>query len=219
LRCARNARGAFCVGSSLTHSRVGKMTKPTLPRSGTFPLHTALPNMPPKMARAAPKAAESEEPGPSIEDMLNVDLDEDADQVSDKEALDVLKELGLIDGGGKKPVAKTATKPVAQSGARPAPHTAAPLVLPTPPGSSKASLPPPPPIATVAATIGARVEERVTEYQRAAVMAKKEGRGEDALVWLRRSKELARAIEDVLQKNPPCEEYPANAGAPSPSLS
>ena len=220
MRCARNARGAFCVGSSLTPSRVGKMTKPTLPRSGTFPLHTALPNMPPKMARAAPKAAESEEPGPSIEDMLNVDLDEDADQVSDKEALDVLKELGLIDGGGKKPVAKTATKPVAQSGARPAPHTAAPLVLPTPPGSSKASLPPPPPIATVAATIGARVEERVTEYQRAAVMAKKEGRGEDALVWLRRSKELARAIEDVLQQNPPCEEYPANAaGAPSPSLS
>lgn len=187
--------------------------------SGTPHRHPFVPNMPPKMARAAPKAAESEEPGPSIEDMLNVDLDEDADQVSDKEALDVLKELGLIDGGGKKPVAKTATKPVAQSGAKPAPHTAAPLVLPTPPGSSKASLPPPPPIATVAATIGARVEERVTEYQRAAVMAKKEGRGEDALVWLRRSKELARAIEDVLQQNPPCEEYPANAGAPSPSLS
>jgi hypothetical protein len=50
-------------------------------------------------------------------------------------------------------------------------------------------------------------------------MAKKEGRGEDALVWLRRSKELARAIEGVLQQNPPCEEYPVNAGAPSPSLS
>ena len=167
----------------------------------------------PSKGKAAPKAAETVEPGPSIEDMLNMDLNEDADQVSDKEALDVLKELGLIDGGGKNPVAKIATKPVAQSGARPAPQTAAPSVLPAPAGSTKASFSPPPPITAVASTMGARVEERVTEYQRAAVMAKKEGRGEEALVWLRRSKELARAIEDVLQQHPPCEEHQANPNA------
>ena len=67
---------------------------------------------------------------------------------------------------------------------------------------------PPPASSTRAPTIGELVGDRLQLYQRAAVSARQGGRMEEALHWLRRSKELVVEIEAVIAGFPPPEEKP-----------
>ena len=149
----------------------------------------------------------------SMPDISALDIDAGADEVSDEAAVALLSKLGVSLGGGPpapKSAAKAADEALIASltGGQP---PAKPIALPSPP--MKSSQPAAPAVAATSAaapTVGARVDARVKEYQVAAVLAKKDGRGEEALVWLRRSKELARAIDAVLQMHPPCSECPVD---------
>jgi len=152
--------------------------------------------MAPKAAAAATEATEV--------DFASMDLDDGADKVSDAEALAVLKECGL----GGPPPKKGAIKSADEA-----------LIASLTGGKKDAAPSPPAPTPEAAApTIGSQVDDRVKEYQRAAVTAKQEGRAEDALLWLRRSKDLRKSAQELLSLHPPCEQCAVDA-AVVPELS
>ena len=116
--------------------------------------------------------------------MLSMDLDDGAEKVTDSEMAAVLRECL-----GDKP--KSASK------------KAAPPMLPQAPQAP----PSPPKLPAALDTIGAKVDARVLEYQKAAVLANQDGRKPEALQWLRKSKQIAAQIEELLKSNfPPVEE-------------
>ena len=114
--------------------------------------------------------------------LVNTDLDAGADPVTAEELSKVLDELGLGKDGSVKPT-KTHIKPTTPAAPPPAPSTRAPA-------------------------IGELVGDRLQLYQRAAVTARQGGRMDEALHWLRRSKDLVNEIEAVVAGFPTPEEKP-----------
>ena len=111
--------------------------------------------------------------------MPSMDLDgddDDEEEVTDAEMAKVLKEVLAED----KPPTKRPPKP-------PAPK-------PPPPTPAVAVAGPPIPVDSV----GRAVDVRIQELQAAAVLANRAGRKDEALHWLRRSKDLAEQVKALL---------------------
>lgn len=141
-----------------------------------------------------PQPANAEQSPVDIGALASIDLDDGADQVTDAEMMAVLKESF----GAEGPAAKKKSTAAEADDALISSLMGGKAKKPTVPSTAQASSTSP-----SGATVGARVDARVTEYQRAAVMAKKEGRSEDALRWLRKSKQIVAAIDEVLNSSYP----------------
>ena len=138
----------------------------------------------PRASKAAVAAADGDG---MPESLSGFEFDEDgADEVTADEVLGVLAELGLGKDGAAKKKAPTPA-PASALSRVPAPSR--------PPAAAAAARPP-------HAEIGQSVSIRLQEFQRAAVLARQKGSMDEALHWLRRSKEYVQRIEAVLATFP-----------------
>ena len=153
----------------------------------------------------APKAKLS-----SLPSLPGMDSDgDDDDEVTDAEMAKVLKEVLVDDKPPPKPPKPPAPKPA------PAAPVPPPAVGPPIPADS----------------VGRAVDSRVQELQAAAVLANRAGRRDEALHWLRRSKELPEQVRALLdgdfpspsthpwQPAPPNDGGGASPSAPAPTQS
>ena len=129
-------------------------------------------------------------------------FDEAGGAVSDKELSSVLAELGLGDDGSDKTAAKGEDALIAALLGNKKPSAAAAKPAAKAPATPTPAAAPKMPPAVEA------LGNRLLEYQRAAVNARKRGEMDEALHWLRRSKELASACEALLNDFPSAEDQP-----------
>ena len=140
--------------------------------------------MPPKTNKAtATKASAPSFPQmPDLDEFAAFDLDEGEEKVSSSEVEAVLAEV-LSEG-------RTKPQPVRPAAVQQAPKAV--MQQPRPPASAPAK------------RLHDRVDERLHAFQAAAVAANQAGRKEEALHWLRVSKEFTKALEALLaDKFPP----------------
>ena len=140
--------------------------------------------------RQRPCLAQGLRPGsPSGEDLAGMfDLDGDDDiKISGAEIAGVLREV-VGD-------ARTAPAPA------PAPRAPPRAAVTAPPAAAPAAN----------SSIGPRVDERIAEFQRAAIAAKQAGDVQGALGWMRQGKSLQAAIKALLEY-----QYPAPGSGPPP---
>jgi len=151
---------------------------------------------------------------PDMGGLESMDLDDGAEVVTEKELASVLLEL-------------LPATPSAQKKSNPDEDLIASL-LGKPP--KRAPGKPPPPRGTQQAsaaahltpqldTLGDRVNRRLKELQQAAVSAKQAGKGEEALLFLRRSKAFVSAVEQLLTAKEPGEAVVAQKAISSAPLS